>query len=274
MALASRLLSRSTRQLCAGQVVLRPKHAVPVRSFAKEAAAPTTLKGDQVLKDIFYEVKNKLETAIGVLRKEKITIEPEDPAAVTEANLLSESEIIKFNIEVETHEIPDARTYLLKLKEMRVNNGLGARKRLCASISLACFLNLPVIIALLTLLHSPFFFIYYLVRRGLIDSQGIEDLQMAALDKVEKELKKPLLRNDKKGIALLTAEFDKINQKLGIRKEELPKYEEQLELKIAKAQLEELKKDALEAMETQKKREEFKDEEMPTVKSLDIRNFI
>lgn len=97
---------------------------------------------------------------------------------------------------------------------------------------------------------------------------------MAALDKVEKELKKPLLRNDKKGIALLTAEFDKINQKLGIRKEELPKYEEQLELKIAKAQLEELKKDALEAMETQKKREEFKDEEMPTVKSLDIRNFI
>ena len=34
----------------------------------------------------------------------------------------------------------------------------------------------------------------------------------------------------------------------------MPKYEEQLELKIAKAQLEELKKDALEAMETQKKR--------------------
>lgn len=42
--------------------------------------------------------------------------------------------------------------------------------------------------------------------------------------------------------------------RLGIRKEDLPKYEEQLEKKIAKAQLEELKKDALEAMETQKKR--------------------
>ena len=42
--------------------------------------------------------------------------------------------------------------------------------------------------------------------------------------------------------------------RLGIRKEDLPKYEEQLELKIAKAQLEELKKDTLEAMETQKKR--------------------
>lgn len=34
----------------------------------------------------------------------------------------------------------------------------------------------------------------------------------------------------------------------------MPKYEEQLELKISKAQLEELKKEALEAMETQKKR--------------------
>jgi len=45
--------------------------------------------------------------------------------------------------------------------------------------------------------------------------------------------------------------------RLGIRREDLPKYEEQLELKIAKAQLEELKKDALEAMETQKKRQVF-----------------
>lgn len=38
-------------------------------------------------------------------------------------------------------------------------------------------------------------------------------MQMDALDKVEKELKKPLLRNDKKGMDLLKAEFDKVNQK-------------------------------------------------------------
>lgn len=42
--------------------------------------------------------------------------------------------------------------------------------------------------------------------------------------------------------------------RLGIKKEDLPKYEEELELKIAKAQLEELKKEAVEAMETQRKR--------------------
>lgn len=34
-----------------------------------------------------------------------------------------------------------------------------------------------------------------------------------ALEKVEKELKKPLMRNDKKGMSLLMAEFDKINKK-------------------------------------------------------------
>ncbi|KAG8377312.1 hypothetical protein BUALT_Bualt08G0020200 [Buddleja alternifolia] len=246
MAFATRrFLSRSTRQVYGGQSILGSEHfVIPARSFAKGAssAPPPALKGDEMLKGIFLEVKNKFDTALGFLRKEKITIAPEDPAAVAEyakvmktvrekADLLSESQRIKYTIETRTQDIADARSYLLALKDIRV-------------------------------------------KRGLVDELGAETMMMDALDKVEKELKQPLMRNDKKGMALLKAEFDKINQKLGIRKEELPKYEEQLELKIAKAQLEELKKDALEAMETQKKREEFKDEEMPDVKSLDIRNFI
>ncbi|KAL8487032.1 hypothetical protein ACS0TY_023184 [Phlomoides rotata] len=243
MAFATRLLSRSTRQVYAGQSVLRSEYAIPARSFAKGVGgSPPSLKGDEMLKGIFLEVKKKFDTAMEVIRKEKITIAPEDPAAVAQyakvmktvrekADLLSESQRIKYTIDTRTQDIPDARSYLLALKDIRV-------------------------------------------KRGLVDTLGAETMMMDALDKVEKELKKPLMRNDKKGIALLTAEFDKINQKLGIRKQDLPKYEEELELKIAKAQLEELKKDALEAMETQKKREEFKDEEMPDVKSLDIRNFI
>lgn len=240
MALASRLVSKS-RQLCGTQTILLREHAVPVRFFAKEAA-PAALKGDEMLKNIFLEVKKKFETAIGVLRKEKITIAPEDPAAVAQyakvmktvrekADLFSESQRIQYTIQTRTQDIPDARTYLLTLKEIRI-------------------------------------------KRGLTDDLGAEAMMMDALEKVEKEIKKPLMRNDKKGMALLMAEFDKVNKKLGIRREDLPKYEEQLELKIAKAQLEELKKDALEAMETQKKREEFKDEEMVDVKSLDVRNFI
>ncbi|MED6213897.1 hypothetical protein PIB30_097797 [Stylosanthes scabra] len=195
-----------------------------------------------MLKSIFVELKNKFETAMGVLKKEKVTIDPDDPAAVSQyanvmktvrqkANLLSESQSIQGIIEIETQDIPDARTYLLTLQEIRIKD-------------------------------------------GLTDDLGIEPLMMEALDKVEKELKKPLLRDDKKGMDLLLAEFDKINKKLGIKKEDLPKLEGQLELKIAKAQLEELKKEALEAMETQLKREEFKGEERADVKSLDVRNFI
>ncbi|KAJ8650703.1 hypothetical protein MRB53_003726 [Persea americana] len=240
MAFSSRLLSRS-KQFYSGHTILQREHAVPARFFSKEAAPPA-LKGDEMLKNIFFEVKKKFETAMGILRKEKITIDPNDPAAVTQyakvmktvrekADLFSESQRIQYTIQTRTQGIPDARTYLEALKEIRI-------------------------------------------KRGLTDDLGAEAMMMDALEKVEKELKKPLMRSDKKGMALLLAEFDKINKKLGIRKEDLPKYEDELELKIAKAQLEELKKDALEAMETQKKREEFKDEEMVDVKSLDIRNFI
>ena len=241
MAFSTRLLSKS-RQLYRSQAILRQEHAVPVRFYSKEAPPRPGHMGDQILKNIFLEVKNKFEAAVGILRKEKITIDPDDPAAVSQyakvmktvrekAGLESESERIMYTIEEETVDIDDVRTYLLTLQEIRI-------------------------------------------KRGLIDNYGVEAMMMEALDKVEKQIKKPLMRDDEKSVALLMAEFEKINKKLGIRKEDLPKYEEELELKIAKAQLEDLKKDALEAMETQKKREEFNDEPMPEVKSLDIRNFL
>ncbi|OMP02575.1 hypothetical protein COLO4_10988 [Corchorus olitorius] len=187
-------------------------------------------------------MKTKFEAAIGVFRKEQITIDPDDPAAVSRfANVMkmardkagspTESERISEFIAEETEDIKDARTYFLTLQEVRI-------------------------------------------REGLVDDQGIEAMMMDAVDKVEKEIKKPLMRDDKKSMELLMAEFEKINKKLGIRQEDLPKYEEDLELKIAKSQLEEMKKDAVEAMETHQKREEFKDEQVPDVKSLDIRNFL
>lgn len=53
----------------------------------------------------------------------------------------------------------------------------------------------------------------FICRRGLTDELGAEAMMMNALDKVEKEIKKPLMRNDKKGMALLNEEFNKINQK-------------------------------------------------------------
>ncbi|CAO2830549.1 unnamed protein product [Amaranthus hypochondriacus] len=240
MAFASRILSKS-KQLYTVQSIIPKDHVIPIRYFAKESA-PKGLKGDEMLKGIFLEVKKKFETALGILRQEKITIDPDDPAAVQQyanvmktvrekADLFSESQRIQYTIQTRTAGIPDARTYLLTLKEIRL-------------------------------------------KRGLTDELGAEAMMFEALDKIEAEIKKPLLRNDDKGMSRLMAEFDKINKKLGINKNDLPKFEEQLELKIAKAQLEELKKEAVEAMETQAKKEEFKDEQMADAKSLDIRNFI
>ncbi|KAK9690506.1 hypothetical protein RND81_09G133000 [Saponaria officinalis] len=64
------------------------------------------------------------------------------------------------------------------------------------------------------------------------------------------------------------------SNRVGVSRKELPKYEEQLDLKIAKAQLESLKKECVDAMEAQQKKEEFNDEPMPDVKTLDVRNFL
>ncbi|KAJ1700310.1 hypothetical protein LUZ63_000089 [Rhynchospora breviuscula] len=240
MALASRILSRS-RQIYASQAVFSRDNGFSVRSYAKDASPPA-FKGDEMLKEIFLDVKKKYETVLSVFKREKITIDPDDPAAVTqyanvwriarkEAGLLSDSERIQNTIDVHTRDIPDARTYLLKLQEIRIKN-------------------------------------------GLLDEIGAEKLMFEALEKVEKEIKKPLLRNDKKNMALLLAEFDKVNKKLGIKKEDLPKMEEELDLKVAKIELAEMKKDVVEAMETQLKREEFKDEKMPDVRTIDIRSFM
>ena len=36
----------------------------------------------EMLKGVFTEIKNKFQAAVDILRKEKITLDPEDPAAV------------------------------------------------------------------------------------------------------------------------------------------------------------------------------------------------
>lgn len=213
-----------------------------VSHFSSKAPMPP-LKGDEFLKNAFFDVKKKFETALGILRKEKITIDPDDPKAVShyaqvmktvreKAGLYSESQRISNTIRDFTEGIPDARSYLLKLSEIRVKSGIK-------------------------------------------DEIGAEKMMMEALEKVEKQLKKPLMRSDKKSMALLQAEFDVINKKLGVHKEDLTKLEEKVELDIAKVQLEEIKQDAEEAIETHKKRQGAKAEDIEVdVKSLDMRNFL
>lgn len=43
----------------------------------------------EMLKGVFTEIKNKFQAAVDILRKEKITLDPEDPAAVKQyANVM------------------------------------------------------------------------------------------------------------------------------------------------------------------------------------------
>lgn len=60
-------------------ILVRTIHLLLCHVFANR-----TFLREEMLKNIFYEVKNKFETAIGILRKEKITLDPNDPAAVSQ----------------------------------------------------------------------------------------------------------------------------------------------------------------------------------------------
>jgi len=43
----------------------------------------------EMLKGVFFDIKNKFQAAVDILRKEKITLDPEDPAAVKQyANVM------------------------------------------------------------------------------------------------------------------------------------------------------------------------------------------
>ncbi|KAL8096447.1 hypothetical protein AgCh_037420 [Apium graveolens] len=111
----------------------------PVRLFATAPPAtkgdgpPPTLKGDGVRhgyskscsRTFFLDAKKKFETARGVLRKEKITIDPEDPAAVSQYAEVMNTSVreltIKYSIATQTAHIEDVRTHMLALKEIRIN---------------------------------------------------------------------------------------------------------------------------------------------------------
>ncbi|KAE8767543.1 mitochondrial ATP synthase precursor [Hordeum vulgare] len=125
MALAARLVSRS-RQLYSVQAALANGGVTQVRSFAKEAAP---VSGDDLLKGIFFEVKKKFETALGVLKKERsrsTQMTQQQLLTMPKADLLSDSQRIKYTIETFTKGIPDARTYLDTLQQLRKK--LGFRK--------------------------------------------------------------------------------------------------------------------------------------------------
>lgn len=55
--------------------------------------------------------------------------------------------------------------------------------------------------------------IFYMLRVGIEDDMGADPLMLEALDKVEKNIGKPLLKDDANGMSIWKKELDQINQK-------------------------------------------------------------
>ncbi|GLJ10828.1 hypothetical protein SUGI_0135990 [Cryptomeria japonica] len=247
----ARVLRRPV-SVISGQAVCQDRSAILVH-FSSEAPTPPSKGGseapmppsktDALLMNTLDDVTRKFKIAHEILRKEKIIIDPDDSNAVSR--------------------------YMQVMKTMREKAGLY-------SVADQVKNSINDFTEGITDARSYLEKVAEIrVKTGLYDDLGIEKMRMDALDKVEKQLKKPLMRNDKKGMALLEVEFNAINKKVGISVEDLPKYEQKLEHDVAKAQLEDLKKNALEAMEEQKKRLGYKDEDVDIdVRTLDIRNFL
>eukprot|EP00245_Coleochaete_scutata_P015469 TRINITY_DN6892_c0_g1_i1.p1 TRINITY_DN6892_c0_g1~~TRINITY_DN6892_c0_g1_i1.p1 ORF type:complete len:231 (+),score=65.50 TRINITY_DN6892_c0_g1_i1:153-845(+) len=90
-------------------------------------------------------------------------------------------------------------------------------------------------------------------KLGLEDPQGMETSLMGALDKVEKKLGKPLTKDNLKGLEDLRVEFETINTQLGLDSSAIEEVDEEAELALAKAEVEFLRKEALEKIESAKR---------------------
>lgn len=96
-----------------------------------------------------------------------------------------------------------------------------------------------------------------LIRRqlGVDDSVGVESLMFAALDSVEKKIGKPLTTADAQGLQAFQTEMAAVNSKLGVKESDLEKLEGELDVMLARGQIEQLRNEALEKINTYKRRD-------------------
>ncbi|KAL2653762.1 hypothetical protein R1flu_021890 [Riccia fluitans] len=198
-------------------------------------------QGDDVVKQAFVTQQTKFRAFLGELAKVKITLDSEDPKAVKDYATTMKNIRTKLAIPSYTEKIAD-------LLESAGDDVTDVRSYLETQ----------------TRLRSEV---------GIQDDLGADKLTMEALDKVEESLGKPLLLDDKQGLTLLSKEIDEINKKLGLDEALLEKLEEEVELAVAKGELEELTKEAREKIETYKRRDELDSLAVDT-KELDYRPYL
>ncbi|BBM98051.1 hypothetical protein MPTK1_1g10430 [Marchantia polymorpha subsp. ruderalis] len=226
----------------AGRTKLSQLLRTRAASFLPTASRGYSAAGqDDVVKQAFVTQQTKFRAFLGELAKVKITLDSDDQKAVKEYATTMKSIRTKLAIPSYTEKIAD-------LLDSAGDDATDVRSYLETQ----------------TRLRSEV---------GIQDDLGADKLTMQALDKVEKSLGKPLLLDDKQGLTLLSKEIDEINKKLGLDEALLEKLEEEVEMAVAKGELEEITKEAREKIETYKRRDEL-DTLVVDPKELDYRQYL
>lgn len=205
------------------------------RAFSGQA------QGEDIVKQAFSTQQSKFRSFISELSKAKVSLNAEDPKAVTEyaktmkgirtkLQIPSYTEKLQGLLDLAGDDCSDVRSYLELQTQLRRETGIQ-------------------------------------------DDLGADKLMIEAVDKVEKSLGKVLLLEDQKGLTLFAAELDAINKKLGLDEALLEKLEEEAEVAVAKGELDELAREAREKIETYKRRDEL-DAIAVDPKDLDFRPYL
>lgn len=173
--------------------------------------------------------------------KTKITLDPEDPKAVAEYKATMDSARKKVGAPSKTQKIA---MYIEREAQTApdMKTFLKSLQKLKASL-------------------------------GVKEEYEGDKLMMEAVEKVEKKIGRPLTRQDAEGMALVRKEFEAVNKKLGVHPGMLKDLEVEVEHAFARAELQYMKDEVVETIETHKKRHELENIQVD-IRKLDHRNFM
>eukprot|EP00250_Pteridium_aquilinum_P035020 c8473_g1_i1 orf=155-1021(+) len=228
--------------LISSRLLRQPQHSGSFSSVRHYADVPATNPEEQdPLKRIFFSMMKKYKLFISELTKSKITLDPDDAKAVSEYKTLMDGVRKKVGVPSKTQKIAM----------------LIEREAAAAPDVKTFYKSLPKIKA----------------RYGITEAYDGDKMMLEAVEKVEKKIGRVLKRGDKEGMNLLRKEFDVINKALGVDPSKRKDVETEVELTFAKAELQHMKKEVVETIETHKKRHGLEDIQVD-IRTLDHRNYL
>ncbi|KAH7282726.1 hypothetical protein KP509_35G045300 [Ceratopteris richardii] len=236
------LLREPTSQISGASSFQGPDIMGTIPSVRFYSSAPSASSDEKdPLKRIFFNLMKKYRTYMSELMKSKITLDPDDPKAVSDyktfvdgirkkVGVLSRPQQLQTLVKREAALAPDLKTFYHALPKIKA-------------------------------------------RFGITETYDGDKMMVEAVEKVEKKIGRVLKRGDKEGIVLLKKEFDTINKTLGVDPIQKKELEAEAELGFAKAELQQIKDEVVKVIEAQKKRQGYEHVQVD-IKTLDHRNYL